>query len=212
MWLFGFSELCWHLRHQSHVFFPPTCFLQAGGADGSVFSGLWKVLHCQQQYFKCHWAPFKGLPAASSRSPQGKVLMMKQSLDLLCFRCRAYTLSFHSLTKVTPFCWALTCYSTWIPLNLNNNTSQRSSSLVISEKCNIDDRWPFRAAFGERPSSCGPTGGRPSADQWPQHLSGALQSSHHGSTTGTTRPKVGTLSQSLSSSKHLQSHEAVTFM
>lgn len=52
--------------------FPAFCVCQVGRADGSVFSGLRKVLHCQQQYIKCHWAPFKGLPAATPGSPEGK--------------------------------------------------------------------------------------------------------------------------------------------
>ena len=54
-----------------------------------------------------------------------------------------------------------------------------------TEKCNIDDRRRSRAATGERPPSRGPAGGRPAADQCPHNLPGALQSCHHGPTTGT---------------------------
>lgn len=82
------SKYCWHRRKYPkgnsggtwldficHMLIVSSAYVsQVGRADGSVFSGLWKVLHCQQQYFKCHWAPFKGLPADSSGSPQGKAI------------------------------------------------------------------------------------------------------------------------------------------
>lgn len=53
------------------------------GRAGYVFSGLRKVLHCQQQYFKCHWAPFKGLPAASCGSPKGKAVIQSLLIPFL---------------------------------------------------------------------------------------------------------------------------------
>lgn len=135
---------------------------------------MWKVLHCQQQYFTCYWASSKGLPAAPTEPSYGTSTHMLNSKTLI------------NSTELTNLFYVThsSRHSLCVLCCRHPPFKNISSFCRWPEKCNTHYSGHSGAAPGERPPTCGQTGGFSAADLRPQHLPGDLQTQHHGPAVG----------------------------